>query len=443
MEQSGTANGTTAYLVRLVAVMLAINLVFLAAILLGNPDTLLSPDSEGYLQIADWYRAGFPSESAPADFILLARPPLYPLLLWFSGASTGHFSTGIALNYGFAAAAVCGTFLLCRRWTSGKVAFVAALLLSLDPIFIKYTNKILTEIPFVALFVWSLIVLKPSAPLNRRAAVLCGALQAMAMMVRPILVFWPIVQVGAVLVIHARRADSCRLPHRKALVALSLYLGIVYAPALAWSIHNYRTQDYFGVSCIGIHNLVFYKAVRVLETAGVHEPEDYLVGQLETRDPDIMSKPFGQRTDAYKSVGLGVAMGYPVDSALAGMDSLRRILTQPSPPVFAERGSSLRLLYNLLKHISMLASFLLVMVVCYSLSRLARASRCWWNPLAWEHGAGVLVLVLAIAYFCLLSIPEGNARFRLPFLPFLYVLAATGYHLRQSQSAGRRLHGPS
>jgi 4-amino-4-deoxy-L-arabinose transferase-like glycosyltransferase len=436
-EQLAVGKGITSHLVRLVVAMLAVNLIFLAAILLGNPDTLLSPDSEGYLQIADWYRAGFPTGSTPSDFLLLARPPLYPLLLVFSGSSAGHFSTAIALNYGFAAAAVCGAFLLCRRWTSSKVAFVAALLLSLDPLFIKYTHKVLTEIPFVALFVWSLIVLKPSKPINRPAAMLCGALQAVAMLVRPILVFWPIVQAGSLLVIHLRRSDSCRLSHRKVLTALALYLGIVYAPALAWSIHNYRTQDYFGVSCIGIQNLVFYKAARVLEAAGVEDPEGYLSDQLETREPGVMSKPFGQRMDAYKSVGISVAVAYPVHSAVAGIDSLRRILIQPSPPVFAERGSSLRPLYNLLKHISMLASFLLVLMVCYSLYRLARASRCWWNPLTWEHGEEVVILLLAVAYFCALSIPEGNARFRIPFLPLLYVLAALGYHLRQTRSTGQ------
>jgi len=439
------------HLARLALVFLAVNLVFLAAILVGNPDALLSPDSEGYLQMADWYRAGEPASLFPGPFLLLARPPVYPWLLRVVGASSQHIATGIALSYGFALAAVVGTFLLCRRWTGGKVAFVVALLLLLDPLFIKYTHKILTEVPFLALFVWSFLALKPADRASRPSALLCGMLQGAAILVRPILVFWPVVQTLAVLAVQraqigpSRSSPQPRPQLGRALVALALYLCSAYSPALVWSLHNYREHGYFGVSCIGTHNLVFYKAVRVLEVAGMRDPEGYLVGLLEQRQPGVMDEPFAKRTAAYKSVGIAIAIDHPIASVVAGVDSLRRILIQPSAPEFVQRGSAFRVLYNLLKNLHLLTSLLLVLWVGLSLFRLARAADRRWNPLLWEHGEGILVMLLAVAYFCLLSIPEGNARFRLPFLPFLYVLAGIGIHLgraggnRSPLPAGDRL----
>lgn len=125
----------------LIAVLLLAALLRLVACVLWSPD--LSRDPDAYRGLAERLAAG-EGYVAPDGRPTAFRPPLYPLLLaavlpaGTAGIATLHIALGVAT--------VALTASLARQLGQGRWSLLAAALVAVDPLLLRYTPHVMTEV---------------------------------------------------------------------------------------------------------------------------------------------------------------------------------------------------------------------------------------------------------------------------------------------------------
>lgn len=154
----------------------------------------LADDPDAYRQIAlDWSRSGtFGLDGVPSAY----RPPLYPTILRLLGGQTVaigvfHLVAGLVT--------VAGTFLLCARVGLARWAFMAAMLVTFDPILLNQSTQVMTETTatmLVVLVILGLEHLGERPTLSR--ATLVGVLFGLAVLCRPEFLAWGVLCLAAI-----------------------------------------------------------------------------------------------------------------------------------------------------------------------------------------------------------------------------------------------------
>ncbi|MES1254720.1 MAG: glycosyltransferase family 39 protein [Acidobacteriota bacterium] len=216
----------------------------------------LNLDSEKYLALGHNLVAhGTLSLDTAAPFALSIRfPPLYPV---FIGMLSGLGFTSVyavamvqALLGAFTGVLV---FLLARSMVPLKWASAVGVMYALHPGAVASTSTILAESLFTALLVAAVWVLSVSVRTDRLRLTAVGALLlGLAMLCRPLVLMWPFVFCGVVLLGRARRA-----------FAHGLVLLVVTALAIApWSMRASRVAGHLalqdpvvvaGLFCVASH----------------------------------------------------------------------------------------------------------------------------------------------------------------------------------------------
>lgn len=146
----------------------------------------LSDDRDAYLVLADGLAAGHGFSVAGSDVPTAYRPPLYPLLLAVTGANDSP-SGRAALHLLLGTATVWFTGILGLRLGLGaRRALLAALLVAVDPLLVRYTTFPMTET--LAAFLATALLLSIASPTGRFRDALIGLLFGLAVLVRP--TFW-------------------------------------------------------------------------------------------------------------------------------------------------------------------------------------------------------------------------------------------------------------
>jgi 4-amino-4-deoxy-L-arabinose transferase-like glycosyltransferase len=348
----------------------------------------------------------------------LTRTPVYPLFVAACYRVAGHNpAVPVAIQAGLAALTVALVYQAARPISPGS-AVPAAALLALDPLSIRYATHLLSETLFTLLFtgsltVWLTYLRSPRTILTIAAAVLTG----LAVLCRPIAVLWPLA-LAPLLILAAWRARSWG-----PLVHLLVFEGIVLAVIAPWVIRNWALSGRPMLATVQGINLYYHRAAPVVaaeQGISVDEAREQLRerleavvarDQLDARQAEVLMEAWG-RAIIRSAPGIylrchaeGVArMFAPQDYPPA------RVGLSPAAQVFAE------------------SAFLLVLYPAALVGLVAGLRGPVWP--------GILLLGLAIAYFVCMSGPEAYARFRVPLMPVLAVLAGIGLSLLRRQGGG-------
>lgn len=192
------------------------------------------------VQLADL--DGYILEGRPTAYYPIGYPAALGAVFFVGhrlGFDTSRAETAmtIGLNLAAATAAILLAFALGRRVAGAGAGIAGAALVAVTPNLVFHTAVPLSETVFIALILGFAVVLAGGPPLDRRRIVAAGALLGAAALVRPIalpvlpllgLVWW-----------------SARVPWRRALAQLAA-LGAVAAAVIApWTIRNAIRMDAF------------------------------------------------------------------------------------------------------------------------------------------------------------------------------------------------------
>jgi hypothetical protein len=313
-------------------------------------------------------------------------------------------------------------YLVLRCIVRPSLAFAWGALLALDPTLSAYGNKVLSDIPFLFLLTTALAVLFAALRAGRWAPglVVGGLLLGAATLVRPILLFLPaLLAIG--LAFGAARTPGPRILR---LLGVGLMLVLAYAGPYAWIRHIEAEFGYGGISWIGPVNLLDYKAANVVKRArgGGGEREE-IARELSDEADRRAGEGAGldARASARRTLFLEVLREHPGPAVIAALDSLRKTLTGDAVAEFAPRGSPGRAVYNILKHAHVVGCVILMLLAFRGVFRgLGRAAKG-------APRSTVAVAILVVVVLVGLALFYGAARFRVPVLPELHLLAAVGW----------------
>ncbi|KPJ62121.1 MAG: hypothetical protein AMS15_05020 [Planctomycetes bacterium DG_23] len=116
-------------------------------------------------------------------------PPLYPLLLAPFFAFGRNFVAMKLVSFASALVALWLLYQLLLRHTDETTAFLLVLLIGASSLFVKYTDRILTEMPYLALTIGAMLVIERYAGLERwwaKEGLLAGLLLLATVMLRSV-----------------------------------------------------------------------------------------------------------------------------------------------------------------------------------------------------------------------------------------------------------------
>lgn len=384
------------------AVAFAVQAAVFALLSWRNPGAFLEQDSFGYFACAESFQK-------TADFDSTAcftRTPAYPLLLVLTGSSAAHPQPAIWLNMLLASFTVLIFYRLARRACAEPRAFLWSVLLSCDAVFLTFSHQVMTETTFLFLLTASL-ALVAGGPAAAGAG---GLLQGAMTLVRPIAVFWPLVQ-GAWLAAAKKRAGVW---------VLAAYLVASMGVIQARSWHNWNTHGFWTVSRVSLDN-VHTKTMHVMtELKGVKLEDAHRM--FQTRYDELggaADDTEAERERLYERVFFDTVRRYPLATLVESLHSVRKILTEAKAPEFAQKGEKLRVLHQAVQHANFAWNAFVWVLIGWFLWRAVRGK----IGLTPREKAGVSLCLLLIGYYVVLSTPGGAARFRYPILPAMYFLA--------------------
>ncbi len=413
----------------LIVAALAARIAWAAWIAHAHPAAVTSGDTPGYLGPARAFIHSARFNLSPQNTTpIFVRTPGYPsvlaAILWVTNSQWAISPIQATLSV----FTVLGTLLVARRLLGPTAGLVAALIVALDPLQFALSGTILTEsltsLLLVAIVAVAAIVFirRPDLVPIRYVAAL-GALIAIATMFRPTTWFFPLVAI-VLLAIQFRT-----LP-RRALVAVFLaFLLPIVAVVGGWQLRNHYAVHSWSVSGSAAVTLYCVNAASVeARLAGRTNAAERRKLGCTAIGPDVTGKcpPFwdctvrhplanGPGYDEMSSKGLHILAKHPVQTAKIvaagaareifgpGADTVGRYLHVRSSHAL----SGVLFVWNLL-----LWAFALVGAVV--------ALRSRWR-MFWVFVISLVVYVVAVS-----AGAETGARYRVPIVPLLAILAAAG-----------------
>jgi hypothetical protein len=434
--------------VTILLVALGLRLFFALSIFLLNPSGAFDLDSASYWNMAANLSAGhgFSQETHTPYYLAHARTPAYSLFLlpWLRLGSAAALAV-VACQVALSCLTALAVYRLLVRYGNGwPGAFLGALLVALDVPSAFMASQIMTETVFTFLMlVGSLLFLEGilEAALEKRGPgrfLLAGVLAGLATLVRPITQF--VVLAFLPMVVLSRQTVRERLGQSL------LFFGAFLCLVLPWVARNF---DVFGVpflSSIGWRNMLSYRAAGVvamrdripLEEAQARlqsEAESTFRGDRERRPVEFLrhGSSLGRRV-LLENPALAFRMHLrgdlnmllrPMRSSIDVALGLRDRSTLVSWGAAERPGWWRRVRGNTSTLTVVLVGFQLMwLLVCYGLALAGAACGLLRRtPIVWLSG-------LMILYFLLVSGgPEAYARFRVPIVPFVAILAGIGYNV--------------
>ncbi len=236
-------------------------IVRLVALGVWQSDLLL--DRDAYLGIAANITRGVgfcqPETMTPTAF----RPPLYPLLI---GCLQFVIPKGLAvaaINLVAGLGTVWGTAILAQRWwpADSRAAVIAAGLVALDPLLVRYVAQPMTESLFAALVSWTLLGIdRFFDPEEKPRVWAAGLLAGLTLLCRPTLLpFLGLVSTGMLIAVVRHQQTWQRL------IVWSMSAGL---PLCLWGLRNWLVLGVFllttthgGYTLHLANNPVFYREV--------------------------------------------------------------------------------------------------------------------------------------------------------------------------------------
>jgi hypothetical protein len=419
----------------------------------GGSAALFQPDTASYLRPgrALLFHARFVTGGLPE----LVRTPGYPLFLALFSLP-GPAAAALAQI----ALSVFSVYLVWRiaRSVCGyeRTALAAAWLFACEPLSIVYASLLLSESLFLALFLLSLERMAAFLRARRlRLLAAAGLALAAAAYVRPVAYYLPFALAAGLFAALVRTPG----PRPGLFWKAPAVLLLASMPWLvAWQARNFVQTGFAGFSSVQPQDLYYFSAAQVtarLEHKSLAEVDDELGYNSEAhflaRHPGAAAWTEAQRLAFMRSSAAHILLAHPALFLRIHVQGMLRTAFNPgAAPLFSLLGAPLdpatfvreqdegplRAAWSVARQApfraAVLAAFAAVLLAFYLLALLGALSRRV-PPIP-------LFLLLGLAlYFAALSGGAiGEARFRLPIMPELCILAAAGLPRRAHlQSAAR------
>ncbi|PHQ32481.1 ArnT family glycosyltransferase [Rhodopirellula bahusiensis] len=412
-------------------------LVFLVrgSIVLAKMDSL-DADPDAYRVIAETLAQtgtfglmGEGGEATPTAF----RPPLYPWLLSFFVGADGHLGSRwvAALHVCLGVLTVGLTWDIARRWWSDRTAYVAAALVTIDPMLLWQSTLVMTETIATALtaMVWWWWVarlnprpvdkvfddgtpanscdLSPWRPMIN--AVVFGGLLSLTVLCRPTFLVWAAMLVPALLFV----GPTCRIRRAARVGVVGL---ILVATVGLWTLRNVSqlghpvwATTHGGYTLLLANNDSFYDSLnessigwKPWERRPWDPTEFFAEYEARERGDDEVSDDRVAYEMAKSTISNRPAMF--AWSCLVRATSL----WHPFPARTPDRSMLVILVIGIYQ----------TGVLCLAVLGIAKHWRSWRHPNAWPVFA--MVVTLTVVH----SVYWSNPRMRSPVIPMLAVAAA-------------------
>lgn len=363
--------------------------------------------------------------------------PGFPLLLSLTYSIFGITPwIVLLLNIVFNLICIFLVFQTAKTIFNGKIAILASSFMSLDIHQIVFTQTLLTDTSFTLLIVASFYFLvKYLKERGIQFLFYSGVILALAVLFRPIGVY--LYQFVGILILSIPKF-SFKEKFRGTLVFIAAYL-LILAPVLGI---NYANFGHFGISRLGGLNYLYVNAMSVYEIQGnlSHEESIKLVNKrVKEFGGDSITNP-AEREQLYLTVGSQIIKenlsSYLVNhingsvnifTSLSTYNIARVFGTRPilqsdkffGYPTYMQIGSFINKKPPLMLIIS--AVLILIFLIYYSGAAIG-----YYLLLRTHKLIELLVLSLPIIYFTIVAGVVGNAQFKLPISPFLFMLTAYG-----------------
>jgi 4-amino-4-deoxy-L-arabinose transferase-like glycosyltransferase len=394
--------------------------LLLFAVAVGHPSRFTPGDAVQYDILARHFTAGYvhPHPGTLFDWGLL-WPPGYPTFI----AGVFHLS-GDAVSHVIVAQLVLSvltvglTYLLAERLVGRTPAVLAAYALALDPISITMSNVnesevLFTTISVAAAIVWVRGLQKSEVGVGSVGA--AGGMLGLSVLVRAIALYLPVVIVPLTFLLGAGSRA------RRGLAAGALLVAFVI-PVGFWLARNAAETSVALISTTEGINLEQYRAADALALDSNISRDDarrILDAEVARRTRPGMNAAEVSRVQ--ESVALRTLFHHKKGAAISTVEGFGRVLFGPG------RAELLRLVRGYdsprstadraLQAVEAGMLFITLALAIVGGIVLARARE--WLPLGATLSFAVYDILLA-------SGGEGDARFRMPAMPFLAVLAGVG-----------------
>jgi hypothetical protein len=412
-------------------------------------------DSYEYLQLAAGMRHGCGFARLIGGLCQsseILRTPGYPVFLAIM-PSISLALFGQALMSGMLCFAV-GWWL--QRYWNRAAALVGEGLVAFDVPSLVMSSELMSEALFqcIVFFAVASALFLLFLPRRQLVTAICtGLATALAIMIRPIGILLPLLTPLPFLLMPS-------VDHRRRWVAGVVAFGIPAAVIVAWSIRNYRVADYPGLSTVSAINLYYYRAADVIARdqgtlleatrksfgsklgvpyehiyeANFQSPEltermnHLAIGILRAHAVQALAMTFQSaiyvalvpmRSPLARLLGtLGGSAGEGLSSGAPSLSRLRQtLLTTFSSPLL-----SVAVLVETLLTIALWIGLFAAVVRC-------RQQRAMYRVTTLYLAAVGLILILLAAG------GEADARFRVPAIPLLSIVAALGYFPKRTAPA--------
>lgn len=239
-----------------VGICLLLNMTLFAVTWWHHPEYLkneaphLNPDAGFYISVGQnfLFRGEFSRSTEPPytpDFGVTPTYPLFAGALEFVGSTAAIYFAQVILSlftcyfiYRFAA-----------FFFTKKTAWLAAMLFALDPLPVSYNFQPMSEMPYLFLMMWGLVILAPvlsrasgemSETQGRRVFVRlisAGVILGIAILARPAGLYLPVI----LCVMLAWRFFSAKIGVRRTVSLTLLFFLCAYLPVISWIGRNYVT----------------------------------------------------------------------------------------------------------------------------------------------------------------------------------------------------------
>jgi len=279
----------------------------------------LTPDSHEYLALATNLLTGRFTEA-----ISLTRPIGYPAFLALMGTKPAVILVAQAILLSFIP--VC-TFVLVNLLTrSILVGFLAGLVSCTSPTGLAIGSLVLSDGLFSALFAILFVALTYGALCGSwRWITFSAGLSGMATLVKPMLMFWPVISIFVYGLLVGLQPEPCFLGWlKKHLTPLLMLFLIPIVIMTSWCGINYVNNGLFTISNIGSRTMRTYIAIKAEEWAkaggrptgaAIRKNQAEVRGRLVTLSDD-------EKVEALRAESLAIFAKYPKAATLAFMDDI-------------------------------------------------------------------------------------------------------------------------
>jgi 4-amino-4-deoxy-L-arabinose transferase-like glycosyltransferase len=347
---------------------------------------------------------------------ILWRPPLYIFLLAGIYLIFGfHYMPVVLIQSVLQALTVVIVFFIGNQMFGKRTGLFAALILTLYPLFLYNSARVMTESLFtflLALIVWTLLVLLRTY--SWQSFLLLGLLLGLGMLCKASMQFFPFF--FSIVFLFSRGGLSMSKILKRFLL-LFLPIGLLVLP---WTLRNYFVS---GGELI------------LIDTSGGYT---FWVGNhLPTNGFDDDSLPDDERLKIRKSLAeaLGIepdtktlakvfriAWGSGRNSRILFRKGIENILTQPVDSAFLWVKKFFRFWFNFTGEDGrIIQDVIIILQLLILLPALMGLYFCIRNRL------NILPIMLVIGYFILLhTLATANVRYSIPIIPYIILLAVYG-----------------